>query len=296
LPIQELSANFEAAVGVEVNNYQYNGKELNEDFSLHWMDYGARWYNPQINLWGQVDPLAEKYYAWNGYNYTFNNPLKHIDPDGRSPWYVNEKTGEAQWRDEDVTAHIDENNTTWWKEGATVSGVDALGHYVRGNEDGTTSTDLPTVEISGSRDVGFGEKLSEMMGYDIGVEFSIGPQLGFDMGKTDIQVGGNVELVNLSLANGFETINTSNVQMNIFAEARKNHFGGGFEASFSGPVNRMGETLSYEAGATIGSLVGQVHGTMGPSGNRRGLSTKIEERSISAKGIFGLKITIIPVK
>ena len=63
LPIQKLSPNFEAAVGVEANNYQYNGKELTEDFGLHWMDYGARWYNPQINRWGQVDPLAEKYYA-----------------------------------------------------------------------------------------------------------------------------------------------------------------------------------------------------------------------------------------
>ncbi|QQS27538.1 MAG: hypothetical protein IPM47_11570 [Sphingobacteriales bacterium] len=111
MPIQKLSPNFEASVGVEVNNYQYNGKELNEDFGLHWMDYGARWYDPQINRWGQVDPLAEKYYAWNGYNYTFNNPLKYTDPDGRNPWYVNENTGEAQWRDEDVTAHVDENNT-----------------------------------------------------------------------------------------------------------------------------------------------------------------------------------------
>ena len=24
------------------NNYQYNGKELNTDFGLHWNDYGAR--------------------------------------------------------------------------------------------------------------------------------------------------------------------------------------------------------------------------------------------------------------
>ncbi|QQS28136.1 MAG: RHS repeat-associated core domain-containing protein [Sphingobacteriales bacterium] len=82
LPIEELSETYDG-VG---NNYQYNGKELNDDFGLHWMDYGARWYNPQINRWGQVDPLAEKFYAWNGYNYTYNNPLKHTDPDGRKPW------------------------------------------------------------------------------------------------------------------------------------------------------------------------------------------------------------------
>ncbi|QQS28142.1 MAG: RHS repeat-associated core domain-containing protein [Sphingobacteriales bacterium] len=217
LPIEELSETFDG-VG---NNYQYNGKELNDDFGLHWMDYGARWYNPQINRWGQVDPLAEKFYAWNGYNYTYNNPLKHTDPDGRKPWYVNEITGEAQWRDEDVTAHVDENNTRWWNEGNTIEGVDALGNYVRGNNDGTTSNELPGVEIGGSRSVRFGEKLSEYMGYDVGLEFSIGPQLGFSLGKTDVQVGGNVELLNLSLANGANGISASNIQMNVFAEGKK---------------------------------------------------------------------------
>ena len=90
MPIQKLSANFEAPLGVEANNYQYNGKE-NEDFGLQWMDYGARWYNPQINRWGQIDPLAEKYYAWNGYNYVLGNPVKLIDPDGRNTAYYNEE-------------------------------------------------------------------------------------------------------------------------------------------------------------------------------------------------------------
>jgi len=83
LPIQKLSPNFEAPVGVVANNYQYNGKELNEDFGLHWMDYGARWYDPQINRWGQVDPLAEKYANMSSYAYVFNNPVAFIDPDGR---------------------------------------------------------------------------------------------------------------------------------------------------------------------------------------------------------------------
>jgi RHS repeat-associated protein len=64
--------------------YQYNQKELNNDFGLMWSDYGARWLDLQRGVWGQIDPLAEKYYAWSGYNYVMGNPIKHIDPDGRS--------------------------------------------------------------------------------------------------------------------------------------------------------------------------------------------------------------------
>ena len=80
MPIQKLSPNFEAPVGVEANQYQYNGKELNEDYGLHWMDYGARWYDPQINRWGQIDPLAEKYLNISPYAYAGNNPLFFLDP------------------------------------------------------------------------------------------------------------------------------------------------------------------------------------------------------------------------
>ncbi len=44
----------------------------------------ARFYDPASGRWGCVDPLAEKYMAWSGYNYVMNNPVNMIDPDGRS--------------------------------------------------------------------------------------------------------------------------------------------------------------------------------------------------------------------
>ncbi|BDS09823.1 RHS repeat-associated core domain-containing protein [Aureispira anguillae] len=64
------------------NKYQYNGKELNEDFGLNWNDYGVRWYDASIGRWNAVDPLAGDYMPWSGYNYVLGNPLKYIDPDG----------------------------------------------------------------------------------------------------------------------------------------------------------------------------------------------------------------------
>jgi RHS repeat-associated protein len=62
--------------------YLFNAKELDEETGLYY--YGARYYDPRVSIWYGTDPMHEKYPVVSTYAYCVQNPLRFIDPDGRS--------------------------------------------------------------------------------------------------------------------------------------------------------------------------------------------------------------------
>ncbi|MFT3932827.1 MAG: RHS repeat-associated core domain-containing protein [Chitinophagaceae bacterium] len=94
---------FEEHKGSTTMPYLFNAKERDEETGLYY--YGARYYNPRLSLWISTDPKMEKYQGLSPYNFNLENPVKLIDPDGKST-YSDEKIGPEgspevkQWRND----------------------------------------------------------------------------------------------------------------------------------------------------------------------------------------------------
>jgi len=66
----------------EYTTYYFSGKELDTETGLYY--FGARYYDPRVGIFLTVDPLIDKYPFISAYAYCLNNPVRYIDPDGRS--------------------------------------------------------------------------------------------------------------------------------------------------------------------------------------------------------------------
>ena len=63
------------ANSTSVQPYKYNGKELDTKKGLNW--------DAALGRFATVDPSSESYYETSPYAYCYNNPIKHIDPNGK---------------------------------------------------------------------------------------------------------------------------------------------------------------------------------------------------------------------
>jgi RHS repeat-associated protein len=96
-------------MGYAENKLRYNGKELQHaEFSdgsgLEEYDFEARYQDPQLGVWHNIDPKAENSRRWSPYVYASDNPLRFVDPDGMDDYGLLgddqdlafwEKTGQA---------------------------------------------------------------------------------------------------------------------------------------------------------------------------------------------------------
>jgi RHS repeat-associated protein len=79
--------------------YGFNGKEKDDEVkgSGNSLDFGARIYDARLGKWLSVDPLHYQYIAHSPYSFVFDNPVAHLDPDGKrvKGFSVDDKTGEV---------------------------------------------------------------------------------------------------------------------------------------------------------------------------------------------------------
>ncbi|NND71106.1 MAG: RHS repeat-associated core domain-containing protein [Rhodothermales bacterium] len=66
---------------------RFTGHQLDKGTGL--MYAGARFYDPEIMRWTSPDPMSSEYPSWSPYNYSLNNPINNVDPDGRLVVFIN---------------------------------------------------------------------------------------------------------------------------------------------------------------------------------------------------------------
>lgn len=115
-----------------VNNpFGYNGREIQDEMNLGWLDYGLRMYMPDIGRWGAQDPYSQKMAMVSPYAYSLNNPVLYQDKDGAIPiiplLIKAGANGAADlflqvvmnyyFDDKDITVAEAFDNVNWWQVG-----------------------------------------------------------------------------------------------------------------------------------------------------------------------------------
>ncbi|WP_154858841.1 RHS repeat domain-containing protein [Cyclobacterium xiamenense] len=67
--------------------YLYNGNEIIRDLNLEIYDFKSRFYDPAIGRFISIDVLADhpRQIGMSPYQFSWNNPIRYNDPDGKCP-------------------------------------------------------------------------------------------------------------------------------------------------------------------------------------------------------------------
>jgi RHS repeat-associated protein len=72
----------------KINKFNFNGKEVENDFNIALMDYKNRFYDSILGRFISVDKLASKFPWWTPFQFAGNRPIVAIDLDGLEPVFV----------------------------------------------------------------------------------------------------------------------------------------------------------------------------------------------------------------
>ena len=126
------------------NRYTFSGKEeqLAGTSSAHYLDFSARFYDPEGVIFIQQDPLQDDSPILSAYTYCGNNPITIIDPDGRDSIYVFDRSmrpNDQGKKGETYTAEI------FVEKNGTVTGPYRGSSYPNSKSNSDNSTKYNTV-------------------------------------------------------------------------------------------------------------------------------------------------------
>ena len=122
------------------NRYTFSGKEeqLAGTSSAHYLDFSARFYDPEGVTFLQQDPLLEKYFRIGAYNYCAGNPIKFMDLDGRKLFFASGVSESFKQKFSATVQYMNDRGSSG--DLATLEASDQVYYIGETNSEGKTNT------------------------------------------------------------------------------------------------------------------------------------------------------------